>query len=245
MNSSSAALSHTGRGRTANEDACIEMPDRGIWAVSDGMGGHSSGDLASHAVCSAIVGTAETATLGDLVNAVVDRLEQANTAIHAEARRRGPSVTIGATVAALLIHQQHAVCLWSGDSRVYFARDNELFLLTRDHTVVQDLVSAGDISAEEAADHPERHIITRALGVDETIQIDRNHITVRPDDRFLLCTDGVSGEVTPQDILNALSHEPSECVRTIVDLSRARGGIDDSTAVTVLVRSVGAREAGR
>jgi serine/threonine protein phosphatase PrpC len=209
------------------------------------MGGHSSGDLASHTVCSAIVDTPEATTLAALVDAVVQRLEQANAAIFTEARRRGPSVTIGATFAGLLIHRQHAVCLWSGDSRIYFARANKLFLLTRDHTVVQDMVNAGDLSAEDAVGHPERHVITRALGVDNTVQIDCNHVTVRPDDRFLLCTDGVSGEVTPNEILDAISFDPSVCVRTLVDLSRARGGLDDATAVTVLVRAVEDKEVRR
>ena len=228
----SAAVSHVGRVRQLNEDACLDAADQGLWAVADGMGGHAAGDVASASVIATLRDVAAPAGLGELVNDVQGRLQRVNRTLHSEGQRRGQ--IIGSTLVALLTFGRHAVVVWAGDSRAYRYRDGALEQLTRDHSRVQEMVGEGLVSAEEAAEHPDSNLITRAIGVAEDLVLDSVMFDVEIGDVFLLCSDGLSGELSDPDIARELLEEnPGEACNALVEQALARGARDNVTAVIV------------
>jgi protein phosphatase len=226
----SAALSHVGQVRQLNEDACLDAAERGLWAVADGMGGHAAGDVASASVIATLTDVAEPSGLGELVNDVQARLQRVNKTLHSEGQRRGQ--IIGSTVVALLTYGRHAVVVWAGDSRVYRYRDGDFEQLTRDHSRVQEMVGQGLVSAEEAASHPQGNVITRAIGVAEDLVLDSVMFDVAVGDVFLLCSDGLSGELSDEEIAKALTVEdPREACSALVEQALARGARDNVTTI--------------
>ena len=163
-------ISHTGKVRTANEDNFILRPEIGLWAVADGMGGHENGALASATVVAALEAVGAAGSAPDLLAMLEAGVLKANDDLRAEIDRRG--ATMGATLVCLLIHQRHFACLWSGDSRIYLIRSGIIAQVSRDHTEVQDMVDRGLLTADEAKRSPRRHIITHAIGVHETPELD-------------------------------------------------------------------------
>jgi protein phosphatase len=198
----SAARSHSGCVRAFNEDAVLERPDLGLWAVADGMGGHNAGDVASKVVVEELA--TEGTNVGECLRRANDRLLQ-----HAARSKCGP---VGSTVVGLRIDPPHYTCFWVGDSRAYLLRDGHLTRLTRDHSAVQELVDAGRITAAEARRHPQAHIITRAVGAEQTLTIDSHCGSIGHGDTFLLCSDGLSNTMRDDEIAE---------VASTVDLERA------------------------
>lgn len=191
----STARSHVGRVRRINEDRVFDWPDGGVWAVIDGMGGHRGGDVAAQTVVEALRGLQAGA------DSVLAALADANARIHARNAAEGEQA--GATVVALGLGDGRATIAWAGDSRCYRWRDGALELLTRDHSVVQELVDAGLLTADGAARHPQANVITRALGVDATCDVETRVADYRAGDRFLLCSDGLSRSLVGGDVTNA------------------------------------------
>lgn len=188
----SVSRSHVGRKRHINEDRTLDAPEFGLWAIADGMGGHYGGDIAAQTVVDALrqVGRAGQSPAGaDLVQTLAD----ANRTIYQQNRGSGT------TVVALRLSQMSAHIVWAGDSRCYRVRNGEAELLTRDHSLVQELTDAGLITAEAAARHPQANVITRALGASLDCELDECVVEVRPFDRFLLCSDGLSRTLQPGD----------------------------------------------
>lgn len=185
----SASRSHVGRVRPINEDRVFDRADIGLWAVTDGMGGHRGGDLAAQTV----VDELRHLTVGDhAVNRadVHHALASANQAIvH---RNRDLGFDAGATIVAALWDHGTAHIAWAGDSRAYRLRDGRAELLTQDHSVVQELVTAGLLTPDMAERHPQANVITRALGVGEAVELDWISVDLAPGDRLLLCSDGLS-----------------------------------------------------
>ena len=233
----SAARTVPGPSHPVNEDAYLDAAHAGLWAVADGMGGHSQGDFASLSVCEALSTAPFAATLGERVGALETALGEVNAMLRAAANDRGPGVTIGAAVAGLVIHDHHAVCLWSGDSRAYLSRDDALYQLTRDHKLVRELVDSGRLSEAEAATHPDRHVITSAIGVQEPVRVEVAHVPLQAGDRLLLCTDGVSDCYMPMEIGEAMRLDPLSCVDTLLSGVSVRGGSDDATAVAISIEA--------
>lgn len=231
----SAAESRKGVRRVVNEDAFLDSGETGLWAVADGMGGHDAGDVASAAIRDELAGLALAPTINECIARIETGLRRVNTRLRTAAEARGPDSVIGSTFAALLIRGRHAVCLWSGDSRAYLARDGSLYLLTRDHKLVHDLVEAGEIQASDADGHPQRHVITRAIGAEETVRLDLNHVTLAEGDRLLLCTDGLSDKLDPAAIALGMTEPPETCVRWLMDASDRAGRTDDSTAIAIAI----------
>lgn len=203
----SAARTEAGKVRARNEDAVLDRPQQGLWVVADGMGGHQNGALASRLVIDSL---AELPDAGDLAQ----RLAQLRQCLHALNRRLGqtPTVTaahpdpvIGSTVVALLASGTRAVCVWAGDSRCYLWRAGRLYQLSRDHSLVQELIDAQQLTAEQAAGHPAAHALTRAVGAGEQLVLDILEFEVLPGDSFLLCSDGLYQELAPPDLGAALS----------------------------------------
>lgn len=229
----SAARSHVGLVRAINEDAYLDQPERGLWAVADGMGGHSVGDFASRMVIDKLSGIAPPICLANLLADAHRRLQFVNHRLRAEAVTRNVQ-RIGSTVAVLLAWDRHCACLWAGDSRIYLFRSGKLRLLTRDHTQVEQLKARGELTAEEAVHHPAHNVITRAVGALDTLNVDERTIEVDDGDVFLLCSDGLSNDVSEQEMCAALaSGSCLQASEAVVDVALKRGGRDNITAVVV------------
>ena len=227
-----SAKTHVGRVRKVNEDAILTLADQQIWVVSDGMGGHEAGDLASRLVVDSIAVLPPQMEASEKMGMVRHALQQAHHAIVAEATAR--DTTIGATVVALFLADGHFGALWAGDSRLYRLRGGEVELLTRDHSVVAALVEAGQISWDEAGRHPQANAITRAVGVGEVLELDKIRGDALRGDRFLLCSDGLNKYATIAEVGRALSHVPIEVVcDNLVQLALDGGGADNVSVIVV------------
>ncbi|MEM6421678.1 MAG: protein phosphatase 2C domain-containing protein, partial [Pseudomonadota bacterium] len=167
-----SARTHRGLVREINEDAVLARPDIGVWVVSDGMGGHVGGDLASQAVIEAVAALPSDLEPAAVMQAARAAVHAAHTTIVEEAARQG-NVTIGATVVLLVLAEEHFACLWAGDSRLYRLRDGMLVMISVDHSVVGELVEAGRLTWAEAEKHPAANQITRAVGIGETLELDK------------------------------------------------------------------------
>ena len=226
------AKTHVGRVRKINEDAILVLPDAQIWVVSDGMGGHEGGDYASRTVIDAIAvlppDMQATEKLGQLRSA----LQRAHQTIVTEAASR--HATMGATVVALVLADGHFGALWAGDSRLYRLRDGKMELLTTDHSVVASLVANGQLTWDEAEQHPQSNAITRAVGVGDALELDKINGDARAGDRFLLCSDGLNKYAGIAELGRSLSGVPIEVVTdNLVQLALDRGGADNVSVIVV------------
>jgi protein phosphatase len=229
----SAAASHPGLVRRINEDAYLDRPDLGVWAVADGMGGHDAGDLASRVVVEALGAAPAPEFLGRGVSDLRRRLDEANRRLRAEASSRGKGV-IGSTVVVLLAVGPSCAVLWAGDSRVYRLREGELQRISRDHSQVEELVSQGLLAREEAETHPAANVVTRAVGAEHGLEVDAQIERIEDRDRFLLCSDGLTKEVPEPEIERMLSGTDAEqATRALVRAACDRGGRDNVTVVVV------------
>lgn len=229
----SASLSDVGRVRSVNEDACLEQPERGLWAVADGMGGHTLGDVASRMVVDALARMSGDGDLATRAAEVRACLADVNRRLMTEAAMREVQ-TIGSTAAVLLAGDARGLCLWAGDSRIYLYRDGTLQQLTRDHSHVEELVSHGLLSPDEARRHPARNLITRAVGVADQFGMDEVELQVLHGDIFLLCSDGLSNEAGDEEIAALLAgNDLCAATRQLVQCALAHGGRDNISVVTV------------
>jgi serine/threonine protein phosphatase PrpC len=229
----SSARSDTGRVRDINEDACLDEPAQGRWAVADGMGGHAVGDLASRLVIDMLSMMPPATGAKQGCAQARAQLQNANRQLRDEAARRQVQ-RIGSTVVVLLTCDRFCGYLWAGDSRLYLCRQGQLRQLTRDHSHVEELRALGQLTEEEARNHPAHHIITRAVGATDSLALDEDIIEVVDGDVFLLCSDGLSNELTDAEILAVLTASPLDCRRVtdeLIDMALARGGRDNITAV--------------
>jgi serine/threonine protein phosphatase Stp1 len=230
------AATHVGTVRTRNEDNFVNRPDLGIWAVADGAGGHQAGDVAARIVVEALSEVPSGLGAAELLAEVRLRIIYAHDSIRAEAARRGGQAILATTVVALLAHRNHYVCLWAGDSRAYLLRGGRLSQVTHDHSLVQELVDAGALSPEEALSHPRANVITRALGADfSALEIDKATDRLRPGDRFMLCSDGVSKIVPEDEIARLLAADAASPAEHLIAAALDRQADDNITAVTIEV----------
>jgi serine/threonine protein phosphatase PrpC len=228
----SAASSHVGLVRAINEDAYLDRPQRGLWAVADGMGGHDAGDLASRMVVSALDGLGNCTSLAHFVAQARDRLLAVNRQLRVEAIVRDVPL-IGSTVVTLLAWERYCAYLWAGDSRIYLYRNGRLKLLSRDHSQVEELKSQGQFADEEPA-HPRHNLITRAVGAIDSLELDEGTVLVADGDIFLLCSDGLSNQVGEQEIASALvAGNCQHASETLIDRALKGGGRDNITALVI------------
>lgn len=226
------AASHPGKVRSENEDRYFVAGDRGVFAVADGMGGHEGGSLASQTIVDELASIASPASASDLLAQLEDRIVRANATLQAIVQERG--VVIGSTIAALLTHGDHFACLWSGDSRVYLVRGRGIRQVSRDHTEVRDLVEKGILTPEEAKTWPRRNVITRAVGVRAEAELELEHGTLEDGDVFVICSDGLTGHVEDDEILNAVQRSaPQPACDALIQLTLERGATDNVTVVVV------------
>lgn len=228
-----SARTHVGRVRSVNEDAVLSLPELDIWLVSDGMGGHAAGDYASRLIADMAAGLSPNLAPPERMQALRDTFQEAHALIRAEAERRGLG-TVGATVVALILANRHFAALWAGDSRLYRLRGGEISLLTRDHSVVAALVESGQLTWDEAEQHPQSNAITRAVGVGEILELDKVRGETAPGDRFLLCSDGLTKYATFDMLEKALKSQPIELISDhLVQMALDGGGADNITVVVV------------
>ncbi|HXC74327.1 MAG TPA: protein phosphatase 2C domain-containing protein [Sphingomicrobium sp.] len=228
--------SDVGLRRKVNEDSILVRTERGLWAVADGMGGHDAGDVASAMVAEALQRLPIIYGLEQLVDAAIEELRQVNRRLIDLARSGGHERTIGTTVVALAIADGHFHCFWAGDSRAYRVRDGAIRRISRDHSLVQDLVDAGMLAANEAEGHVNANVITRAVGVAEVLDVDSSTGDALSGDLFLLASDGLTRVVDDQEILAQLAAKsPDDAADALVDMVLARGAPDNVSLIITRV----------
>lgn len=200
-----AAITHPGKVRSINEDAIYSNPAQGVWAVADGMGGYAAGDVASRLIVQGLAELKYQENLDAYVDAITRIVDKVNRKLCFEITMRVDSDVIGSTVVIAVVLGARCVCLWAGDSRMYVLRGGVLYQVTKDHSLVQELVDDGALSEEEAAKHPQNHVITRAVGVDEEMKLEVVTFDLEGDDQLLLCSDGLYNEVDADQIVGVLT----------------------------------------
>jgi serine/threonine protein phosphatase PrpC len=223
----SAGISDVGRLRPTNQDAFAELNEVGVWAVADGMGGYRDGDVASRMVCESLQGLSAEGTLEQAIEVLRQRMTEVNRRLYEASVRRINPIVSGSTVAMLLVRRTSCAVLWAGDSRVYRWRQNKLMQLTTDHTWAAELNLQ---HAEEEADHA----ITRAVGGEGTLALDVRRDKVHLNDRYLLCSDGLTRELTETQITAALSLPDVEsCAKRLIEATLKAGARDNVTVVVI------------
>jgi protein phosphatase/serine/threonine-protein phosphatase Stp1 len=228
------SATHPGTFRLQNQDACLCRPEIGLFAVADGVGGHAGGEIASARVMEMlglIPGDLPPATR---MNAVRAGLQDTHRTLLRATATPGATIAPATTVVVLMLHEDHFACLWAGDSRAYLLRHGQLCPLTTDHSIVQDLVSAGAITKDEAEHDPRQHVITRAIGAGvEDLRIAKTVGQVLPDDRFLLCSDGLYKALDLKDIANLMAGglDSSDLAQRLIHEALAHAARDNVTAI--------------
>ena len=240
MNVIVGASTDVGRVREANEDSYLV--DDPLFVVADGMGGHLAGEVASKTAIDTIADRARAA--GEMDPAVLPELvRDANGAIWEKAHADPSLSGMGTTCTLVFVDGQRAHFAHVGDSRAYLFRDHDLRQITEDHTLVARMVRQGRLRPEEADHHPQRSIITRALGVDADVEVDTASLELVEGDRLVLCSDGLTSMIGPQELADVLAREsdPQAAADALVTLANDAGGEDN---ITVLVLDV-TRDEGR
>jgi serine/threonine protein phosphatase PrpC len=227
----SVSRTHVGLRRKVNEDSVLVRDDCGLWAVADGMGGHEAGDVASSKVTEALRQLPGSADLDALIDDAIVALKRVNQDLITLAGGNGQR-SIGTTVVGLAIADGEFRCFWAGDSRAYRIRDDQIVQLTRDHSMVQDLVDAGMLRPDEAVDHPNSNIITRAVGVAPDLRVDTVAGDVKPGDQFLLASDGLTRMVDDLELVaNLTSATPDSAAERLIETVLSRGAPDNVSLV--------------
>jgi len=225
------AATDVGRVRTNNEDSMVVS--RHLFAVADGMGGHQGGEVASDLALQTLESTFTESTTEGLLEAA----RGANDAVYERGSSDPQLHGMGTTLVAIAPMDDADAVAWInvGDSRLYLLRDGDLTQVSEDHSLVQEAVRAGDLSPEEAQVHPQRNIVTRALGLDPDVAIDGDRIDCVSGDRYLLCSDGLFDYVENARISATLRRldDPTEAAQELVRLANEAGGRDNITVVVV------------
>jgi serine/threonine protein phosphatase PrpC len=227
---------HVGLKRKINEDSLLAETDRGLWVVADGMGGHDAGEVASAAVVDSLRRLPDYEDLDRLTSAAIEALRQVNDELIRLAQSNGSERTIGTTVVGLLVLGERFRCFWAGDSRAYWLRSGEIMRLSRDHSLVQDLIDAGMLTTEEAESHENSNVITRAVGVRERLEVDTVSGDAQRGDFFILASDGLTRLVNDDEIAAELGNGSLEqAADKLIDMVLARGAPDNVSLVITRV----------
>jgi len=231
--------------RSGNEDSFLMVPDRGIFVVADGMGGHAAGEVASEMAVRFVA--RELGSLRGLADdQVADRMRTAiraaNGAIFQRTLTEHDKRGMGTTVTALVLFETRFLIGQVGDSRAYLYRDGKLIQLTKDHSYVQEQVDAGYLTPEQARSHPYSNVITRCVGANSDVMPDIYLGTVKLGDLFLLASDGLTGMLEDPELAGMLGGEamPQDRVDTMITEANRHGGLDNITAIIVRIDAVDA-----
>lgn len=233
----SAARTHVGMRRTANEDRHAIVPELGLFLVADGMGGHRAGQVASRLAAETAIRAIETLQGADV--SLAERLRHAvacaNREIFQAAEAKDDLSGMGTTLVAMLFGGERLALAHVGDSRAYLLRAGRLRGLTDDHSIVAELLRRQAISEEAARAHPHRHVLTRALGVRPRIEPDLAEMTPQPGDVFMLCSDGLTTHVSDAVIAETIGAgaDLETTADRLVEAANAAGGLDNVTVLLV------------
>jgi serine/threonine protein phosphatase PrpC len=241
----SAGRTDVGVIRSGNEDSYLMVPDRGIFVVADGMGGHAAGEVASDMAVHYVARELDSLRgLSDeqVAERMRGAIRTANGAIFQRTLTEHDKRGMGTTVTALTLFEARFLIGQVGDSRAYLLRDNKLSQLTKDHSYVQEQVDAGYLTPEQARTHPYSNVITRCVGANSDVMPDIYVGSVRPRDVFLLASDGLTGMLEDYQLAELLSPErmPEDEVDALIAEANRHGGLDNITAVIVRIDSVDA-----
>ncbi len=244
---SSVASSDTGKVREHNEDAIAAETEIGLFVLADGMGGYNAGEVASGIAVKTIMNLVRDALAREDLTAnepetglsrpsiiLRDAIHRANNIIYHTSRTQPQCEGMGTTVVACLFHDNRISIAHVGDSRLYRLRDNRFEQLTLDHSLLQELVDRGFYSQQEAQRASNKNYVTRALGVEETVQVEINEDSVHPRDHYLLCSDGLSDMLEDEDIhltINTFSDNLDMVAKQLIQLSNDNGGRDNISVI--------------
>ena len=231
----SACVTDVGKVRTINEDACLDLPELGLWLVADGMGGHMAGDVASHLIVDSCQQISEPSDLDSFIADIQYRLFDVNRNLREMSSQQFNNATIGSTVAALLAFDKQCACVWVGDSRIYRLRNNQLVQLTRDHSMVEEYIEEGFSNREQVINSNMANVLTRAIGAQQELEIDVKIEEMQDGDCFLLCSDGLYKELTEQEIREIMNVN-SDCAsisNTLLNQALNRDAKDNITVAVV------------
>ena len=225
----SGASTDTGQVRDGNEDSYLVDRRLDLFAVADGMGGHRAGEIASATALDGLKAAVDEGA------PVADAVGRANTAVWDKAAGDTDLAGMGTTLTAAIFDAGTLTIAHVGDSRAYLLRDDRLERLTTDHSLVEELIRDGKLTEEQAAVHPQRSIITRALGVDSSVEVDVYSLVLQGGDRVILCSDGLTSMVRTAGIAEVLRAEPdpTAAANALVDAANAAGGEDNITVVVL------------
>ena len=202
-----ASQTHRGNVRTINEDALLVEKNYPLLVVADGMGGHQAGEVASGMLVDSLGALRLQDGISSAAAQVKASIIQCNASLVDYAQEKLGGQSVGSTVVVMLTDSTAGVCMWAGDSRLYRARNSQLEQITADHSYVAELVRSGQITTEEAANHPSSNVITRAVGASADLNLDSLSFGIADQDTYLLCSDGLYNEVSDNEILAAMCEE--------------------------------------
>ncbi len=230
----SAHDTNVGVVRELNEDSVLSLTEKQFWAVADGMGGYEAGNIASNMVVRSLQELDTSNSLNQWVNNIEDRLLDVNHRILEYADIMLGGRTLGSTVVSLAIKGRVGICLWAGDSRLYRLRNRQLMQLSRDHSQVQEQIQQGYITAEQAENHPESNVITRAVGAHDNLYVDISVFGVQLGDVFLLCSDGLYNMVSNQALTETMTNlNIEQAVESLIQQALDGGGEDNISVILV------------
>ncbi len=229
----SAGGSDAGKVRRLNEDAFLDMPQRLLWAVADGMGGHAAGDVASNEVVASLAGIPSNENLNAASGLVAGGILRANDTLRTMALERGSEIVIGSTVVAAVARGDKLALLWAGDSRAYRLRGNHLEQLTKDHDLISDM-ERNNASQELMAAVGKSNVISRAVGAHNKLELDEVRVNVASGDVYMLCSDGLYRELNQETIAEILREsDPARAAARLLDGAVRAGGRDNVTVIVM------------
>lgn len=226
-------LSDVGNFRKVNEDHVDYFIDdrKRIYVIADGMGGHNAGEIASKmAVENTISYLNSMSEIEDPEKILIDAVSDSNLKIYELSKTSEELDGMGTTITACLIKDDEMVVAHVGDSRCYIIKDGGILQVTKDHSLVQQLLDEGSITATEADNHPNRNIITRALGTKDTVEIDTYKMSIRGIEKVILCTDGLSNFINEEELYNIIKNNDNCCTK-LIELSKERGAKDNISVI--------------
>ena len=228
----------TGRQRRGNEDSSLARAP--LFVIADGMGGAQAGEVASQLAVEAFADPLPDA--GTPEERLSERAQEANRRIYEMSRSAHERAGMGTTLTAVYVDNHGLAVAHVGDSRAYLYRDGELGRLTQDHTLVEELLRRGKLTEEQAAEHPQRSIITRALGVDQAVEVDTRSYAGRDGDVILMCSDGLTSMITEKEIVDILDRETrlDRAAEQLIDAANEAGGRDNITVILFRLEDLGA-----